>query len=337
MLFTANERRRKPRAGQPHSPLQLSCFDGAGEPHKLMARLLNVSSEGFGLMTRQPLTTGCLVTVAGEMVSGGSQVKIQGRARVAYCTLEAGGTYRVGLRLEELNSRPAPQAEQEHQRERQQDFQRPFDLEPEPESNFVDYYEVLQVSPNADLDTIHRVYRMLAQRHHPDNGDTGNEEAFKLLLKAYRVLSDMEHRAAYDLRHRAARGLRWKIFDQPSAADGVDGERHKRRGILSLLYTKRVNQPEQPGVTLIEFEELLGCPREHLECSIWYLREKGFLTRSDNGRHTITALGFDEAETSGIMRPPRKDRLLTTAHPRDPLRQTASAIEDVMADTMAPV
>jgi curved DNA-binding protein CbpA len=33
----------------------------------------------------------------------------------------------------------------------------------------VDYYEFLQISPNADADTIHRVYRFLAARLHPDN------------------------------------------------------------------------------------------------------------------------------------------------------------------------
>ena len=315
MLFTARERRRKPRASQPQSqPLQLSCFEREGEPRMLTARLLNVSSEGFGVETEQPLTTDCLVTVAGEMISGGSRVQIQGRTRVAYCTLESGGMYRVGLSLEEFSSKTASQTQGERQRP------------PEPESTFVDYYEVLQVSPNADPDTIHRVYRMLAQRYHPDNGETGNEETFKLLLKAYRLLSDLEQRASYDLRHRAARRLQWKIFDQPNAADGVEGERHKRRGILSLLYTKRVNQPEQPGVTVMECEELLACPREHLECSIWYLREKGFLTRSDNGRYTITALGFDEAEASGLFRPPREDRLLTTVHPHNLAEQTASVI-----------
>ena len=33
---------------------------------------------------------------------------------------------------------------------------------------FVDYYELLQVSANADEDTIHRVFRHLAKKHHPD-------------------------------------------------------------------------------------------------------------------------------------------------------------------------
>jgi len=44
---------------------------------------------------------------------------------------------------------------------------------------FVDHYEVLQISPNADVETIRRVYRMQAQRFHPDNLESGNAEAFR--------------------------------------------------------------------------------------------------------------------------------------------------------------
>ena len=33
--------------------------------------------------------------------------------------------------------------------------------------DFVDFYEILQVSPNAELETIHRVYHILAQQLHP--------------------------------------------------------------------------------------------------------------------------------------------------------------------------
>jgi DnaJ-like protein/PilZ domain-containing protein len=322
MLQTADERRRQPRVTQPHSqPVQLSCLEREGEPRTLTALLLDVSAGGFGVETEQPLTTGCLVTIAGEMISRGSRVQIEGHTRVAYCTPQPGGTtYRVGLRLEQSGSKTASHTETERGRP----------PAPQPESNFSDNYELLQVSPNADPDTIHRVYRILAQRYHPDNHETGNEEMFKQLTVAYRMLSDPEQRAAYDLQHRATRRLQWKIFDQPNAAEGVEGERHKRQGILSLLYTKRVNQPHQPEVTLLEFEELLGCPREHLECSIWYLREKGLLRRADNGRHSITAQGFDEAEASGLFRPPQQDRLLTTADPRDPVQQTATVIEKVL-------
>jgi curved DNA-binding protein CbpA len=46
--------------------------------------------------------------------------------------------------------------------------------------SFNDYYEALQLSPNADLETIERVFRMLAKRYHPDNDQTGNVDKFSL-------------------------------------------------------------------------------------------------------------------------------------------------------------
>jgi len=41
-----------------------------------------------------------------------------------------------------------------------------------------DYYEILQISPNADTDTIHRVFQLLAARLHPDNPQTGDRDKF---------------------------------------------------------------------------------------------------------------------------------------------------------------
>lgn len=56
-------------------------------------------------------------------------------------------------------------------------------------------------------------------------------------------------------------------------------------------------QPDQPFMSLREFEDLLGVPKEHLEFSLWYLKEGQFVSRSDNGRHAITLKGVDLAET----------------------------------------
>lgn len=162
---------------------------------------------------------------------------------------------------------------------------------------FTDHYETMQISPNADLDTIHRVYRILAQRFHPDNRETGNLEIFHTLIESYQVLSDPEKRAAYDIAHRTERRLTWKIFDQTTSAQGVEAERRKRSGILSLLYRKRVALPDQPFMGLKEFEDLLGVPKEHLEFTLWYLKEGQFVTRTDNGRHSITLKGVDLAES----------------------------------------
>src|ERR1043166_6815628 len=68
----------------------------------------------------------------------------------------------------------------------------------------IDYYEVLQISPNAQLDTIQRIYRLLAQRFHPDNQATGDADKFRLLTDAYSILGDPEKRAQYDV-HRPER------------------------------------------------------------------------------------------------------------------------------------
>ena len=62
-------------------------------------------------------------------------------------------------------------------------------------------------------------------------------------------------------------------------------------------------------MTAVNFEEMLGCPREHLQAALWYLKGKGFIARGDNGRFNITVQGFDEVETNSMM-PAQSDRKL---------------------------
>jgi curved DNA-binding protein CbpA len=63
-----------------------------------------------------------------------------------------------------------------------------------------DYYEVLQVSPNADAEIIQITYRRLALKTHPDKnpGDQAAAERMRLLNEAYEVLSDPLKRHDYD-------------------------------------------------------------------------------------------------------------------------------------------
>jgi len=178
---------------------------------------------------------------------------------------------------------------------------------------FIDYYEILQISPNARPETIHRVYRLLAQHYHPDNKDTGDVDTFSLVLEAFRTLEDPARRAAYDIQHKIAGGHRWKIFDQTNAVQGIEGEKRKRIAILSLLCTKRINEPDKPTLTILEMEDLLGCPREHLELSLWYLKESGRITRGDSGRYVLTAKGFETLEENSDAAAGTKVRLLEPA------------------------
>lgn len=62
-----------------------------------------------------------------------------------------------------------------------------------------DYYEILGVSRDASKEDLKRAYRRLARKYHPDvNKESGAEERFKEINRAYEVLSEPETRARYD-------------------------------------------------------------------------------------------------------------------------------------------
>ena len=154
---------------------------------------------------------------------------------------------------------------------------------------FVDHYEILQVSPNADSETIRRIYKMQAQRFHPDNQESGDAEAFRRVSEAYEVLGDPERRARYDLDHRESK-------EPTRSAPKVMDEMQRREAILQALYRKRFASPGDASVGLRDFEVLLGVRKDELEFSLWYLTEGLFVKRTDNGTHSITLKGVDLAE-----------------------------------------
>ncbi|HZP48365.1 MAG TPA: DnaJ domain-containing protein [Vicinamibacterales bacterium] len=161
----------------------------------------------------------------------------------------------------------------------------------------VDHYEILQISANAEPETVHRVYRMLAQRYHPDNADSGNAERFREVSEAYRVLSDPEERARYDAVYERHRQARWRLAKLSATADSdFDAEVQLRLTVLEVLYTRRRIEPQQPGVFNTDLEKLTGCPREHLEFLIWYLVQKKLVQRTDNSLLAITVDGIDYLE-----------------------------------------
>jgi curved DNA-binding protein CbpA len=173
-----------------------------------------------------------------------------------------------------------------------------------PEDQPVDYYETLQISPNADADTIQRVFRMLAQRFHPDNKETGSADRFRALHEAYSTLSVPEKRAQYDVHHQALRQERWRFAASVKSTDDFELEQQTRCTILEILYARRRAEPANPSFSPYELTQLTGQPREHLEFTFWYLSQRKFVTRDDQSRLTITADGVDyvEQNRSGSMR-----------------------------------
>jgi curved DNA-binding protein CbpA len=176
------------------------------------------------------------------------------------------------------------------------------------QESFVDYYEDLQVSPNADLETIERVFRLLAKRYHPDNSRTGDADKFNIIFKSYRVLSDPEKRAAYDATYEGERARQWKVFSENSSTDSFENDKCIRYGILSILYIERRKDASNGGVGMWHLEKLLGWPEKQMEFHIWYLKEKGWIQRSETGGYAITADGVDAVEKNNLLL--KKDRLL---------------------------
>jgi curved DNA-binding protein CbpA len=141
------------------------------------------------------------------------------------------------------------------------------------------------------------VFRLLAQRFHPDNTETGNADRFRALHDAYSILSVPEKRAQYDVHHQAVRQERWRFVASGSPADNdLEMEQQLRCTVLEILYARRRAEPGSPAFSNYELSQLTGRPREHMEFTIWYLLQKKFVTRDDQSGLTITVDGVDYVE-----------------------------------------
>ncbi len=186
----------------------------------------------------------------------------------------------------------------------------------------LNHYEFLQISPNAEQDTIHRVFRFLAARLHPDNPETGDSDKFFQLKQAYDVLSDPQTRAAYDRACETGMPEPDPLSASVDFMDNIDGELNRRLAVLALLYIRRRMSPENPEVSLFEVEARMGFPRDYLEFTLWYLQKKGYISRADNASFTLMAEGVDFVESQRLSIPVL-NKLLTdgaglAAPPPDP-------------------
>jgi curved DNA-binding protein len=175
-----------------------------------------------------------------------------------------------------------------------------------------DYYEALQISPAAQSLIVTKAYRLLAAFYHPDNKETGDPEAFRKVVEAYRVLSDPVRRAAYD--HK-----KFGVFSSSSnggkpgepAERRTEDERELRRQLLQALYNVRRTQPHRPSLPLRVIPDLFGCSIDEAQFTLWYLRGKKFIEITDDGM-VITVAGVDHVESNefSLERPASVDPAL---------------------------
>lgn len=204
------------------------------------------------------------------------------------------------------------------------------------ETEFPDYYEFLEISPQATQETIHRVYRYLAARYHPDHSGTGDLEKFTQLSAAYKVLSDPARRAEYN----AQRAAHQPVFQNPLSCtidfmDQVEGDQNRRLAVLAILYYRRRMCPNDPEVSLVEIERRMGFPRDYLDFATWYLMKKRYITRADDWDFMLTVEGVDFIETQRAV-VPLLDRLLTNGNQADDDKETHSHLPAWLSSSNTP-
>jgi curved DNA-binding protein CbpA len=176
---------------------------------------------------------------------------------------------------------------------------------------FVNYYEVLELAPSASTKAVERRFRHLARLYHPDNHATGDRSRFDAILEAHNTLKDAGKRAKYHADHQphlppfspSAEEEGEPVAAEEDADDGeaffdglgIDKDLSVQNNLLILLYLRRRRNVREPGIGNAELERLSGCPAEHLDFHIWYLKAKGWIATGDDGLLQITIDGVDRA------------------------------------------
>lgn len=161
----------------------------------------------------------------------------------------------------------------------------------------VNYYDLLQISPQAEPETVERVYRLLAARYHPDNQETGDAERFQMIQQACEVLRNPARRKEYDRQFEINSAKPLSIFLGKEFTEGIDAEAKIRIGVLCLLYSKRRANPDFAALSLLDMENIMAFPRERLLFALWYLRAKRYVLQDDRSSFIISAEGVDYLES----------------------------------------
>jgi len=276
------ERRRLPRAKSLSGQRDLTIICQEGPVRSMMTvKLLDYNDECLNVEAGNRLAEGTFAEIVGEIERSGGRQTLDRQGYVRRVMPVGRGRFAICLFLSGETNKEIP-----------------------------DYYEFLQISPNAEPATISRVYRFLASRFHPDIPGTGDAEKFVLLKEAYDVLSDPERRAQYDATSKKQAPDPVPLSNSVDFMNTNDGEFNRRVAVLALLYIQRRIKPFTPEVPLAEVERRMGFPRDYLDFTMWYLKSKQYITIADNSDFTITAVGVDVVE-SNREKIPLLNRLLS--------------------------
>lgn len=124
------------------------------------------------------------------------------------------------------------------------------------EDNFKDYYQILEVEYGASIDKIKANFRKLAKKYHPDvvQDSDGNVD-FKIILEAYKVLTDEKLRESYNRKYltKKSQTVSKKV---DTIKNIIDPSRIEYK--LSLLNISKAGFDLSKGFSRREFLEELG-------------------------------------------------------------------------------
>lgn len=158
------------------------------------------------------------------------------------------------------------------------------------------YYDILEVSPNASVETIEKMFRFMATKMHPDAG--GDKEAFSQLVKAFEIIRNPATRSAYDAELIKQNHQGQRLADHAAQAGHDVVDRHE---LLCLFYARRRQTGNQPALGTMTVRKLMDLSEDVLDFHLWYFKEKGWIKRSEDGGFAITAEGVDKVESSEIQ------------------------------------
>jgi len=156
---------------------------------------------------------------------------------------------------------------------------------------FIDLYELLEVSPRASVDVIQAAYRILARNYHPDvNASAEAGVRIRQLNAAYKVLSNAQDRARYDLecarmrRNERVTEVTQRIALTTISARERQGVLFDRRSVARPIVQERVAILSGPAILGLI---VVGAMAAFLLIVLWATFDGGVEYPAAYAQHTV--------------------------------------------------
>lgn len=176
---------------------------------------------------------------------------------------------------------------------------------------FQDHYEVLEIDPRSDSETIQRAYLALSSKFDPRNGLTGNKAKFDAVNTAFEVLSDPDLRQQFNKLKGISDEHGGPKFSGLPFFDALGKDVGLRTALLCILYDRRRTKPFTPSLSMRHVENMLNAKNEQLVLAVWYLKQKGLAENDDKSSLQISVEGMDFLEHN----PPSPDVVMAFLKP----------------------